>query len=243
MGSSRLLIIFSCSLLLSFATLAHSANDDDPYFTCLYAAENKANFTANSPYQANLNRIVSQLSSVTDFNYGFHNLSAGENPDKVFATALCAGDRTPDQCRSCFNETATNLLKRCPWGKEVVAWSQFCMVRYANRDIFAELDSDPRTCVYNPTNASNPDVFNQALNNLLSNLSDEASTGGALRKYAADNTTDDPQQAIFAAVQCSPDLSQENCSTCLNFGMSELSKCCAGSKTCGTSLPVHLRQS
>ncbi|OMO64953.1 hypothetical protein COLO4_31698 [Corchorus olitorius] len=238
MGSSRLPIILSCCslLLLSFATLTLSA--EDVYFECRYAEENKGNFTDKSTYQSNLNDIISQLSNLTDFNYGFHNLSAGGNPDKVFATALCAGDKTPNECRTCFNYTITKLIERCPWGKEVVAWSQFCMVRYANRDIFAQLDSDPRTCVYNPVNASNPDVFNQALSNLLTNLSNEASTGGALRKYAADNTTDDPQQMIFAAVQCTPDLNQENCSLCLNFAMSELSKCCAGSGSCAVPATI-----
>ncbi|GLT27474.1 hypothetical protein SLA2020_024690 [Shorea laevis] len=51
------------------------------------------NFTPNSIYKANLNRLFSQLSSDQDFNYGFYNMSVGQSPDQVNAIALCRGDQ------------------------------------------------------------------------------------------------------------------------------------------------------
>ncbi|GLT37667.1 hypothetical protein SLA2020_119710 [Shorea laevis] len=58
--------------------------------------DSNGNFTANSAYGANLNRLFSQLSSDQDFNYGFYNMSVGQSPDQVNAIALCRGDQQED---------------------------------------------------------------------------------------------------------------------------------------------------
>ncbi|XP_022720562.1 putative receptor-like protein kinase At4g00960 [Durio zibethinus] len=221
MGSSTFLL-FSYSVLLSLVTLTIS---DDVYFehNC---TETRGNYTTNSNYQANLNSIVSQFSSLTEFNYGFFNLSAGVSPDNVNVIALCRGDLNQSQCNSCLNYTATELEQLCPSIKEATAWSEHCLVRYANRDMYGMLENDPRTCVYNKANASNPDQFKKGLSELLKNLSSEAAAGGPLRKYAAGNATAGNLQTVYATVQCTPDLDEINCSTCLDFAMSELEKCC-----------------
>jgi hypothetical protein len=54
------------------------------------------------------------MSSNTEIDYGFYNFSAGEYPDKVNAIALCRGDISPEECRSCVNATSHDLLKGCP---------------------------------------------------------------------------------------------------------------------------------
>ncbi|XP_022720553.1 putative receptor-like protein kinase At4g00960 [Durio zibethinus] len=232
MGSSTFLPFFY-SVLLSLATLTLS---EDVYFehSC---NETRGNYTANSTYQANLNSIVSQFSSLTEFNYGFFNLSAGVSPDNVNVIALCRGDLNQSQCNSCLNYTATELEQFCPSNKEATAWSELCLVRYANRDMYGMLENDPRTCAYNPANASNPDQFNQALSELLNNLSSEAAAGGPLRKYAAGKATAGNLQTVYATVQCTPDLEEINCTTCLNFAMSELQKCCYGRIGCRVLRP------
>ncbi|XP_017978388.1 PREDICTED: cysteine-rich repeat secretory protein 38 isoform X1 [Theobroma cacao] len=227
-------LLFYCSLILSLAALALA---DDPYFECGFV-EDRGNYTANSSYQANLNRIVSQLSSLTEFNYGFFNLSAGESPDEVKAIALCTGDRTQDECNSCLHRTATELIQRCPWHKEATAWSEFCLVRYANRDIFGQLESEPRTCAFNTRKASNPVQFNDGLSELLNNLSNIAAAGGPLRKYAAGNATAGNLQTIYAAVQCTPDMDKQNCTHCLDDGKAEFLNCCYGRIGCRVLRPT-----
>ncbi|OMO79212.1 hypothetical protein CCACVL1_13844 [Corchorus capsularis] len=141
------------------------------------------NYTPNSPYQANLNSIFSQLISPnTDFNYGFYNLSAGENPDQVYSTALCRGDRTQDVCMSCLNETIARLKQNCPMNKEAIGWHENCTVRYANRNMFGEMEYTPQSPKPSTgENASNPDQFNQALDQLLSNLSATVVTFASLQ--------------------------------------------------------------
>ncbi|XP_022720552.1 putative receptor-like protein kinase At4g00960 isoform X2 [Durio zibethinus] len=233
MGSSTFLL-FSYAVLLSLTTL--NLSDDDVYFehNC---SEIRGNYTANSTYQANLNSIISQFSSLTEINYGFFNLSAGVSPDKVNVIALCRGDLDQDQCNNCLNYTATKLERFCPSNKEATAWSELCLVRYANRDIYGKLENDPRECKNNPKNASNPDQFNQALSELLNALNSKAAAGGPLRKYAAGNATAGNLQTIFATAQCTPDLDEGNCTTCLTYAMGVLRSCCYGWKGCRVLRP------
>ncbi|XVF87646.1 hypothetical protein PTKIN_Ptkin18bG0136900 [Pterospermum kingtungense] len=228
MGSSKFLA-FLYLLLLSFATLTLS---QDVYFNDI-CDDTRGNYTANSTYKANLDNLVSKFSVLTDFSYGFYNLTVGESPDDVHSIALCRGDRTQSQCKSCLNYTATELEQLCPSSREAIAWSEFCMVRYANRDIYGQLEAVPlRTCAYNTANASNPTQFNQALTDLLNNLSKTAAAGGSLRKYATGDASVGGMRRVYAYVQCTPDMDQLNCSQCLTFAMQELENCCSGRIGC-----------
>ncbi|TYI64398.1 hypothetical protein E1A91_D09G085500v1 [Gossypium mustelinum] len=232
MGSSSTTFLL---FLLSLATLTLSQLND-VYFQhdC---SDTSGNYTANSPYETNLNTIISRFATLTDFNYGFFNLSAGQSPDKVYSIALCRGDTNQDACNTCLNYTATELKQFCSRNKAATAWSQFCLVRYANRDLYGQLENDPRTCAFNPMNASNPDQFNQTLNELLNELSAEAAAGGPLRKYAAGNATVGSSQTVYATMQCTPDMDEQNCSTCLNFAINEYQSRCSTRLGCRVLRP------
>ncbi|OMO76705.1 hypothetical protein CCACVL1_15486 [Corchorus capsularis] len=193
------------------------------------------NFTATSTYQANLNRIVSQLSSLTEFNNGFYNLSVGTSPDNVNAIALCTADRTREQCISCVNYTITELRGACPWNKEAIAWSEFCMVKYANRNLFGNLENDPRKCAPSPAFAMNPDQFNAAVSQLMNKLNFNA-TAGDPRKYASGQTKSG-FDTVYGSVQCTPDLDDASCGSCLNFSTTELLNCCSGKIGCRVLSP------
>ncbi|XP_022723473.1 putative receptor-like protein kinase At4g00960 isoform X2 [Durio zibethinus] len=233
MGSSRLLLLFYSVLpFLATLTLATYPNFRS---SCVSAA---GNYTANSTYQANLNNIFSQLISLTEFNYGFYNLSVGdENATKVNAIALCRGDINQTDCNSCLNDTTSELKQLCPFFKEVVGWSEYCMLRYANRDIFREMEYSPDSCVVNPQDVPNADHFIQALNNLLSNLRSRAAAGGPLRKYAADNSPVGVIQTVYALVQCTPYLSEQECGDCLTAAAQGVGNCCLGKIGCRVLKP------
>ncbi|KAI7755792.1 hypothetical protein M8C21_014916, partial [Ambrosia artemisiifolia] len=149
---------------------------------------NNVNFTINGTYQSNLDDALSSLTADTNIRYGFYNQSVGQTPDQVNVIGLCRGDVEPDDCR-----------------------------RYSNVTI---LGSDPDTSVtrmgYSLSNVSNVDQFNQGLNRLLNQLRNDASSGGSLRKYAA-NSTDGPGfSTIYGYMQCTPDLSEIQCYNCLD---------------------------
>jgi hypothetical protein len=84
------------------------------------------NYTRNSTYRTNLETLLTSMSSNTKIDYGFYNFSVGESPDKVSAVALCSLDISPNECRSCINESSYYLLQACPYQKEAIIWPNKC---------------------------------------------------------------------------------------------------------------------
>ncbi|GLT31002.1 hypothetical protein SLA2020_057700 [Shorea laevis] len=226
MGPSALfLILFSSVFLITLISAA------DIYFQS--DCSNNGNFTANSTYGTNLNLLFSQLSTTTDFNYGFYNLSVGRSPDRVNAIGLCRADQKEDACRSCLNDTISELERRCPKYKEAIGWSELCTLHYSSQQLFGSMESNPTRILYNVNNASDVGGFNRALRPLLINLSSSASDGGSLLKYAAGNTTGPGFiLTIYALEQCTPELSPKDCNDCLTTAIGKIDPYCNGKIGC-----------
>jgi Salt stress response/antifungal len=79
------------------------------------------NYTANSMYEANLNRLLSSLSSSISPS-GFSTYTVGESPNQAFGLALCRGDVSPNICQDCVNASINNALTLCPYGKAEMIW-------------------------------------------------------------------------------------------------------------------------
>nr|GMC88018.1 putative receptor-like protein kinase At4g00960 [Ipomoea batatas] len=214
--------------LSSLIILLSTAQPDLRYSIC-GASEN--NYTQNSIYQTNLNTALSSLSSNLN-QYGFSNVSMGENPDRVSAVALCRGDVEPDICRSCVEDARGKTLQSCPNQKEAFGGYDECMIHYSNVSTLGSWSRLPEMYLWNVQNSSSPDQFNQDLQNLLESLRDRAANGFPLRKFAAGNTSGPDFQTIYGAVQCSPDLSVQACSDCLVSAFADLPGCgpCTGKK-------------
>ncbi|KAJ9566206.1 hypothetical protein OSB04_002172 [Centaurea solstitialis] len=189
---------------------------------------NDANFTSNGVYQRNLDAALSSLTSDTSIAYGFYNRSVGESPDKANVIALCRGDVEPDDCRRCINASSKRLRENCPNQKAAIElWSDNCMVRYSNKTILGNPDYGGGFYMWNLNNASDVDRFNQALSQLLNQLRTDASSGGSDRKYASGNNTNGPWlTTIYGLMQCTPDLSEDQCYDCLNWAMQQIPNCC-----------------
>ncbi|KAK4492777.1 hypothetical protein RD792_000097 [Penstemon davidsonii] len=189
---------------------------------------NNGNYTANSTYQINLNTLLSSLSRNIDPN-GFYNASVGQNLNRANAILLCRGDIQLDACRSCVQNATFDILSSCPNQRQAVLWNEFCMLRYSDESIVGTLTTSPRYWYWNPHNASSPlpDQFMFTLRTLLDDLRVRASFGGSLRKVAAGNTSAPEFQTIFALIQCTPDLTSDDCSSCLIDSAQDLMRCCS----------------
>ncbi|CAK7350931.1 unnamed protein product [Dovyalis caffra] len=187
------------------------------------------NFTTGSDYKSNLNNLFTSLSSDTKIDYGFYNASYGQNTDKVNAISLCRGDKNPETCRSCIKNSSQVLTQLCPKQKEAFIWYDDCMLRYSNRSIFGRMEFGPYFWMYSTDNVTEENEFHEMLNSLLGSLTDLAAVGDSRRKFAVGNeTTKNNHQTMYAIVQCTPDLSTEDCGTCLNKAIELIPKCCKG---------------
>ncbi|XP_028093389.1 cysteine-rich receptor-like protein kinase 26 [Camellia sinensis] len=192
-----------------------------------YFCTNNGNYISNSTYERNLNTLLSSLSSNTD-KYGFYSSSVGQNPDRANAIVLCRGDVELQTCRSCINDTTTKLIQLCPNYKEAIIWYDECMLRYSNESINGTLTEWPKIYMWNTGNATSTNQFKQDLRALLDNLRNQAASSSGPRKFAAANTTGPDFQTIFGLVQCTPDLTERECSNCLLNAEGDIPTCCDG---------------
>ncbi|KAJ0026251.1 hypothetical protein Pint_06830 [Pistacia integerrima] len=142
--------------------------------------------------------------------------------------ALCRGDVKPDTCRSCIQNSSLQLTTSCPTQKEAVVWFDDCMLRYSNRSFFGNMEFGPYVWMYNLNNVSEVGQFREVLGELLNNLTKKAASGGPLRKFATGNSTTQGSPSIYALMQCTPDLSEQECVECLNNVTSLIPQCCDG---------------
>ncbi|KAJ6292229.1 hypothetical protein OIU78_024407 [Salix suchowensis] len=186
----------------------------------------KGNYTTNSTYHANLNKLLTSIYTNTEINNGFYNFSYGEDADTVYSIALCRPDIRPDDCRSCIRNASDSLVRNCPNFVEAIGGLDNCMVRYANRSIFDRMEQGPYFWVYDVrSNVSDVVRFNQSRMTLLGMLSDQAAE--SRYKYAmGQRAVDRNFQIIYALVQCTPDLSASACRDCLYNASGLIPQCC-----------------
>jgi Salt stress response/antifungal len=80
-----------------------------------------SNYTTNSTYKANLDKLQSSLLSSV-ITSGFSNDTIGQYPDQVFGLALCRGDLSAEGCQTCIQSTFSEVPTDCPYGKNERIW-------------------------------------------------------------------------------------------------------------------------
>ncbi|KAE8696397.1 Detected protein of confused Function [Hibiscus syriacus] len=193
-----------------------------------FGSQNCSNsiFAANSPYAVNLKDLLNALSVRTP-RTGFGRASVGQPPARVHGLALCRGDMSSQDCKSCVEEAAVEIQKRCPNKRGAIIWYYDCLVKYENRDFFGEIDTQNKFYIPNPNNANNPAAFNRQTKRLLSRLTNQASRNSTL--YAYGELQEQGLQRVYGIAQCTRDLSPSDCKTCLEDLIGEyLPLCCNG---------------
>ncbi|KAI7724674.1 hypothetical protein M8C21_004551, partial [Ambrosia artemisiifolia] len=172
------------------------------------------NYTTNSTYQTNLNTTLSSLHT-TNSGFGFFNLSIGQGNNQVHTAALCQGDMDPDLCLSCLNDSIIRLPQLCPNQKEAVGYYGRCLLKYSNVDVIGNMQMEGYRIVVNVETAMDKDRFVGSLVPLMNQLKADAAAGDSLLKFATGNTTGSDFFTIYGLVQCTPDLSEMQCSDCV----------------------------
>ncbi|KAL5579126.1 hypothetical protein UlMin_011568 [Ulmus minor] len=231
--SSRLIFFISSLFMLLTHAIAQ------PNFFYKICSEDQGNYTTNSTYQNNLNIVLSSLTSNKQIKSGFYSSSHGENPHKVYTTGFCRGDLEPNACKSCLNDSTYLLPKVCPNQKGAIGWYINCTLRYSNHSIYGIGEINPAFYYPNKQNVSSDvKAFNQELMALFENLRNRAVTGDSTSFFAAGNLVDhNHSMTIYGLVQCTPDVSAQDCNDCISYGILVVQEYCYGRKSCLVGLP------
>ncbi|GAB4826756.1 hypothetical protein Ancab_033638 [Ancistrocladus abbreviatus] len=236
MQSLHLWRILATFVFLSFLVIPSTAQTFF-YSFCLVLG---GNFTQNSTYEANLNKVLKQLKSkATVPGTKFSNSTAGSGPDTVYALFYCRSDLPSQQCQSCVEHAATRIREDCPNQKESIIWYEQCTLRYANRTIFSEEEESPWSWSFGePVNSGNTQ-FNVTMEATIDSLINEVAPVGQtkLEFFGTKEVKFTTLQTVYILVQCTPDITAFGCNRCLRRAWSDVGDCCGGAKWVKMFLP------
>ncbi|GLT69581.1 hypothetical protein SLA2020_417210 [Shorea laevis] len=221
MSASRFFITLFSLALLSLTTKAQII----PNYLHHYCY-NTSTITSYSTYQSNLNSLLSALSANATVTNGFYNTTSGESPNKIYGLFLCSARSNATVCRDCVTFATRDVIQKCPVANEFVIWYDPCLLRYSDKLIFSTLAEEPSYILYNYKNATDPIRFNSVQSMAMNEAMNRAAQ--ADKRFATKEAKISESETLYSLVQCTPDLSSDDCDKCLRRAIAKLPDCCFG---------------
>ncbi|XP_010529575.1 PREDICTED: cysteine-rich receptor-like protein kinase 10 isoform X2 [Tarenaya hassleriana] len=216
-------VSFLIKVVVVMIIISFRACGQDPTYI-YHICPNTTTYTRNDSYFTNLETLLTTFSSndVTYYSTGFQNIPAGQSPDMVIGLFLCRGDISPEVCRGCVAFAANDTLRRCPNEKEALIWYDECILRYSDRNILLVPATDSGIILMNTQNisASQRDRFNDLLFSTMEQAVDEALNSS--RKFSTVQVEFTKSEKLYTLVQCTPDLTRQDCESCMRKSINEL---------------------
>ncbi|KAG5413724.1 hypothetical protein IGI04_001291 [Brassica rapa subsp. trilocularis] len=197
--------------------------------TCL----NRSGFFApNGAYDLNRQAMLSTLPSNVTANDGFYTTSTGQDPNRVYGLGMCFPGTEAGSCSDCIIAASNGLVHNCTTQTEAIDWRMYrntlCLVRYSNRSFYGSLDMQ----IIRSNNYTRDFQFNMTdleitWEALMIGLIDQASS---LYYAARTQKLESSTSHVYGVVQCSRDLSLQNCTRCLQQNVIEYTSCCRGTQ-------------
>ncbi|GAB4826758.1 hypothetical protein Ancab_033640 [Ancistrocladus abbreviatus] len=193
-----------------------------------YYCFDRGHYAENSTYEENLVAAVVELDTQAS-NSIFYNTTAGSAPDEVYALYYCRGDLSLQICQACVKQAVLYVAKNCPRQREAIAWYEYCTVRYANRMIFGKEDEERGAYWRAVEQVKDQGQFNKTVKDGLASLIQDAVSGNSTTENFAIGEADlTSSEKLYGLVQCTPDLSPDECLSCLTYAANETNICCGG---------------
>ncbi|KAL9384084.1 hypothetical protein Peur_024407 [Populus x canadensis] len=212
-------------LCFSLANFLDHACADPPYKGC----SKNSSYSANSPFQNNLEILMSSLRSNASVSK-LYNTSTGNELDRIYAQYMCLNYVTHDECSTCIKVASQTITRLCPGDKEAVVWEELCQLRYSSQNFLAHLDVSGNIPQHNKNDVKNPVQFRSVVNEALDNLIKQAASNASANMYATTEVPFNDTYTLYALVQCSTDLSPDDCNTCLRVSLANIWNCCYASR-------------
>jgi hypothetical protein len=222
MAARRLVAVVATTVLLclSFAPLAAG---DSLGKLC---GTSFNNYTANSTYQTNIQRLASTLPEHTSSSPTlFATNQTGAIPNVVYALALCRGDANASACGDCVGTAFQDAQQLCAFNMDATVFYDLCLLRYSNQNFLSSATSDGRarrTVLFltSTQNVTAPfRVFDAAVDVLLNATADYAAAANSSKRFGTAvegfQTFDAQNPRIYGLTQCTPDMAPADCRSCL----------------------------
>ncbi|XP_016648803.1 PREDICTED: cysteine-rich receptor-like protein kinase 10 isoform X1 [Prunus mume] len=203
-----ILPILLCFLISLLYDLAFA---DPPYWKC---SGNVSNYADNSTFQKNLHSLLISLPSNASVSKMYNTSTGNDTADTVYGLYMCLNYVTNETCHDCINTAQSAIVTLCPSSKEAVVWEEMCQLRYSDANFFGKLNVADNIPLANKKNISDPEKFESLVNETLRGLAKQAAYNLSAKMYA---TRDVPfeDKVVYALVQCTTDLSGDDCGQCL----------------------------
>ncbi|KAL6619933.1 hypothetical protein ACP70R_035072 [Stipagrostis hirtigluma subsp. patula] len=202
------------------APLAHAQEPPPPWLLC-GPAPVSGNYTANSTYQANIDRLAATLPKNASSSPALYAVdSVGSVPDVVYALALCRGDANASACESCVAAAFAGAQRGCPLFKDAMAFYDLCQLRFSNRNFLLDDDYFVNTYYLQGSQVAvgTPVAAFDAAVRLLVNATADYAAVNSSRRFATGEQGLEIKEVprIYALSQCTPDKTTEICRKCLS---------------------------
>jgi hypothetical protein len=173
-----------------------SAQEQPPPWLLCGPYPPSGNYTENSTYQGNINRL------------------SGTLPKNVSSSPVLYANAS--SCESCVATAFQGAQKGCPLFKDVLIFYDLCQLRFSNRNFFP--DSDNFVTAYYLVGSqvvSKPtDAFDAAVRLLVNTTAGYAAENSSRRFATGAEGFDGSNPRIYALAQCTPDKTVDYCQSC-----------------------------
>ncbi|MED6140565.1 hypothetical protein PIB30_094425, partial [Stylosanthes scabra] len=226
-------ILFQICLFFFFKFSIDEANKNNQLEYLSHSCSTNKTFPPNTTYESNLHTLLASFSSVAATSE-FYNTTSSVSAigETIYGMFMCRGDIKIQKCQDCIGIASHKIALTCPNSKEAIIWYHECLVRYSNRSFFSTVDKWPRPKYigYHETaNITTEGSYGWLLATTLNDVIGEAAkSGNPNKKFATKHASLGGSQNVYTLVQCTPDLSSQDCSKCLNDVMKDIPMCCLG---------------
>ncbi|XP_058071146.1 cysteine-rich repeat secretory protein 38-like [Magnolia sinica] len=150
-----------------------------------------------------------------------------------------SGDINTDLCNTCVNQASPEIKLTCHMRTAAGIWYEYCTLRYSDRifrSVYDPAYNSIQFFMLNLVNASVPQQFKATLNRLMNNISSVATYDPSVPKFAIGEANSTINQTIYRLVQCTQDLTNEDCNACLRDAISKIPPVCCDGKLGGRIL-------
>ncbi|KAH0434959.1 hypothetical protein IEQ34_026726 [Dendrobium chrysotoxum] len=213
---------FLIILVLLLALCCSAATSHSPV---LSSCSSSRNYSSDDQFSTSLSKLM-RLLLLEAPTIGFGLRSIGHGEGRAFGLAMCRGDIPSSACTACVHEANDHIIHHCPSKKEVTIWLDHCLVRYADRKFFGEIDDSLKFYVTDNRTVSQKSVLDDKVEELMKRLVKTAYLTPLL--FATGEMQLGGMGELFGLVQCTKDLSGGDCKSCLNAAIAKLPSYCHG---------------